>query len=172
MQEHDKLAADEARRIAQYESVKNELHEKVHAEIAHKADRVTPVERGAAEALVDSLKRKAVSEVAATGAEIERGAAVARMSQVTDYLFYVLYGVIGLEIALDAVGARQSVGFKKFVDALSAPFLAPFKGLIPEPSVGRFRFMTSYIAALIVYMLLHLAVNGLYRMFVKRKTVV
>jgi hypothetical protein len=43
---------------------------------------------------------------------------------------------------------------------------------MPDPGVGRFRFMLSYIIALFVYMLVHMAINGLLRIFVHRKTVV
>jgi len=43
---------------------------------------------------------------------------------------------------------------------------------MPDPSVGRFRLMVSYVVALIVYILVHMAVNGLLRIFVHRKTVV
>jgi len=170
MQMRDKLGEDEARRIAQYESVKDDVRGQVHREIARDAN--SDIERGEADSLAHDMKRKAVREVAASEAELERGSAFARASQITDYVFYLIYGVIGLEIALDAVGANPSAGFKRFVDALAAPVLAPFRGLMPTPGVGRFRFMLSFVVALIVYMLLHMAVNGLYRLFVQRKTVV
>ena len=172
MKDEEALAADEARRIAQHESVKGEVSGKVHAEIARKTDARSPADHADAEALADSLKRKAVQEVAATESELERGQAAARASQIVDYLFYIVYGIIGLEIVLDAIGARQSAGFKQFIDSIATPFLAPFKGLMPAPGVGSFRFMLSYIVALVVYMLLHMAVNGMLRLFVHRKTVV
>ena len=172
MKDDEKLAADEARRIAQHESVKGEVRERVHAEIARRTDERSPADQANAEALAESLKRKAVQEVAATESELDRGQAAARASQIVDYLFYIVYGIIGLEIVLDAIGARQSAGFKQFVDAIAAPFLAPFTGLMPTPGVGTFRFMLSYIVALAVYILLHMAVNGLFRLFVHRKTVI
>jgi uncharacterized protein YggT (Ycf19 family) len=172
MKEEEKLAADEAQRIAQHETVKGEVRGKVHADITRQADRHLPAEQRSTEALAASLERKAVHEVATTEAELERGHAVARASQVVDYLFYLVYGVIGLEIVLDAIGARQTAAFKQFVDAIASPLLLPFRGLMPDPSVGRFRLMVSYIVALIVYMLVHAAVNGLLRIFVHRKTVV
>ncbi len=172
MRDEEKLAADEARRIAQHESVKSEVREKVHAEISRKTDARSPADRADAEALAESLKRKAVREVAATESELARGQAAARASQVVDYLFFLVYGVIGLEIVLDAIGARQSAGFKQFIDALATPFLAPFKGLMPTPGVGSFHLMLSYIVALVVYVLLHMAVNGLFRLIVHRKTAV
>ena len=125
-----------------------------------------------AEALAESLKRKAVREVATTEAELDRGQAAARASQIVDYLFYLVYGIIGLEIVLNAIGARQSAGFKQFIDAIATPFLAPFRGLMPTPGVGSFRLMLSYVVALVVYVLLHMAVNGLLRLIVHRKTAV
>jgi uncharacterized protein YggT (Ycf19 family) len=170
MKDDEKLAADEAQRIAQHEAVKGQVRDKVHAEIAREADEVTPADRAKAEALAGTLKQKAVTEVAATETELERGKAVARVSQVVDYVFYVVYGIIALEILLEALGASEGAGFKQFVDAIAAPLLAPFRGLMPDPGVGRFRFMLSYVIALVVYLLLHLAANGLLRLFVHRKT--
>jgi uncharacterized protein YggT (Ycf19 family) len=172
MEKDAKLAADEARRIAQHESVKGEVREKVHDAIAHEAARESTTERANAGRLADSFKERAVREVESTEWELERSKAVARVSQIVDYIFYLVYGVIGLEIVLDLLGARQSAGFKQFIDALSTPFLAPFRGLVLEPGIGRFRFMTSYVVALAVYVLLHMAVNGLLRLFVHRKTAV
>ena len=170
MDEDKALKTDEERRIAQHETVKGEVREKVHAEIARKVDAGTPADQAKAKALAESLRTKAVAEVGATEAELARGKAVARTSQVADYVFYLIYGIIGLEIVLELIGARESAGFKKLVDALSAPLLAPFKGLMPDPGVGSFRLMLSYVVALVVYLLLHLAVNGLLRLFVHRKT--
>jgi len=172
MKTDEKLAADEARRIAQHEAVKGEVRERVHADIARETNHRTSADRATAEQLADSLKRKAVREVATTETELERGQTFARVSQVVDYLFYLAYGIIGLEIVLDLIGARESAGFKQFVEAIAAPILAPFRGLMPTPGVGRFRLMLSYLVALAVYILLHMAVNGALRLFVQRKTVV
>ena len=166
----DKLAIDEEQRIAQHEAVKGEVREKVHAEISRKADEVTPQERATEDALASSLKQKAVREVASTEAELDRDKAIARGSQVLDYVFYVIYGIIALEVFLEAIGASQGAGFKQFIDALSAPLLAPFRTLLPNPAIGRFEFRIAYIVALVVYMLLHMAMNGLLRLFVHHKT--
>lgn len=172
MREQDTLAADEARRMTQHETVKGQVREHVHAEITREADRDSSRERASAERLAESMKQRAVREVETTEFELERGKLIARVSQVADYLFYLIYGVIGLEIMLDALGARPSAGFKRFIDALSAPILAPFHGLMPDPGIGRFRLMISFVVALCVYALLHMAVNGLLRLFVHRKTAV
>jgi len=167
-----KLAADEARRIAQHESVKGDVRERVHHEIAQEADRPSETERATTGRIADSLRQRAVHEVETSEWELERSKTVARVSQVVDYLFYLIYGVIGLEIVLDALGARQSAGIKQALDAIASPFLAPFRGLLFDPGIGRFRFMASYVIALVVYVLLHMAVSGLFRLFVQRKTAV
>ncbi len=172
MTDDEKLRADETRRTAQHESIKGEVRAKVQADISQEANRATPAERSDTAALGDSLRRKAVTEVAASETELDRSMTFARVSQVVDYVFYLIYGIIGLEIVLEALGARDSAGFKRFVDALAAPLLAPFKGLMPDPGVGPFRFMLSYIVALAVFILLHMALNGLLRLFVHRKTAV
>lgn len=172
MKDEEKLAADEARRIAQHEAVKRDVREKVHSEISRTTDEQGPADHADAGALAESLRRKAVHEVAAAESELAHGQAAARASQVVDYLFFIVYGIIGLEIALDAIGARRTAGFKEFIDAIASPLLAPFKGLLPTPGVGPFRFMLSYIVALVVYVLLHMAVNGLFRLIVHRKTAV
>ena len=132
----------------------------------------TPREAAAAEALGRDFKQQAIDEVAETEGEVQRAKGAARISQVVDYIFYVIYGIIGLEIILELLGARESAGFKRFIDALAAPLLAPFEGLMPDPSRGPFRLMLSYIMALVVYLLIHLAITGLLRMMAHRKVAV
>ena len=170
MNDEEKLAADEARKLRQHEEVKGEVREKVHAEISRQADDITPRDSGQAETLASSLKQKAVREVADTEADLSRTRAIARVSQVVDYIFYLIYGIISLEIVLEALGARENAGFKQFIDTLASPLLAPFQGLMPDPGSGNYQFMVSYIVALIVYFLVHLAVKGLLRLFIQRQT--
>ena len=172
MNDEEKLAADEARKLQQHEAVKGEVREKVHAEISRQADDITPRDQGQAEVLASSLKQKAVREVADTESELARTRTIARVSQVIDYVFYLIYGIISLEIVLEALGARENAGFKAFIDTLASPLLAPFEGLMADPGEGNYRFMLSYLFALIVYFLLHLAVKGLLRLFVQRKTTI
>lgn len=169
MDEHDKLALDESRRIAQHETVKSEVRSEIRGEIARSSDRLDKNDQAQAKSVAESLRQKAILEVADTETEIERARSVARISQVVDYLFFLAYGIISLEIVLELAGARNANAFKHFIDRLAAPLLAPFQGLLAEPSRGQFQFRLSYIVALIVYLLLHLAVNGLLRLFVHKK---
>jgi uncharacterized protein YggT (Ycf19 family) len=169
--EPDKLAADEARRVAQHERIKSELEGDVHARIAREA-RASQGDRAEVGAVAQNLKHRAAAEVAESEDELQRARGLARVSQVVDYVFYVLYGRVGLEIVLELFGARQSSGFKRALDTLTAPALLPFKGLMPDPSVGSLQLMVSFIVALGVYMLLHLAINGALRLFVVRKAAI
>src|SRR5262249_22466547 len=122
------------------------------------------------ESVAHDLKQKAVHEVSATETEIQRAREVARVSQVINYLFGLVYGLLGLLIALELIGARESSGFKQFINAVTAPLVAPFKGLMPDPRVGNYQLMLSYIIGLVVYALLHFAVKGLLRVIAERQT--
>jgi uncharacterized protein YggT (Ycf19 family) len=168
----DKLAADEERRIAQQEELKGVVDREIKSEVVRSAVEATPTERKEADALAANFRRKAVADIAQTGAEIERARGVARVSQIIDYIFYLIYGIITLEIVLDLAGAREGNGFRRFIDGLANPLLSPFRGLLEDPSRGQIRLKLSFIFALVVYVLLHMAINGLLRLFAHRKTAV
>jgi uncharacterized protein YggT (Ycf19 family) len=171
MSREQHVSIDEAERIRRHESVKSAVRDKVHADVREQVE-TTPADRANEEAAAEVLKQKAVREIGETEAEIERGRSAARTSQILDYVFYLVYGIIGLAIVLEAIGARESAGFKQFIDALAAPLVAPFRGIMPDPGVGSFRLMLSYMVALAVYLLLHMAINGLLRIMAERKTAV
>jgi uncharacterized protein YggT (Ycf19 family) len=163
-----KVEADEQRRIAQHERVKSELEDDVHARITREAG-ATPSDQAEVASVASSLRHNAAGEVVQSERELGRARKATRASQVVDYAFYLVYGLVGLEIALELLGARQGSGFKQFMDAITWPLLAPFRGLMPTPSVGSSQLMLSYVIALVVYLLLHLAVNGALRMMAERK---
>jgi len=168
----DRIGADEQRRIEQLEQVKRDARDEVHREIKERTDRAEPHDREHVEDVARGIKNRAVREVATSEAELARARTGARVSQVIDYLFFLLYAAIGLEIVLELLGAREGSGFKQFMNAITAPFLAPFKGLMPDPSVGSFQLMLSYIFGLVTYFLLHMAINRGLRLLVSKKTVV
>jgi uncharacterized protein YggT (Ycf19 family) len=172
MSEDEKLAIDESRRVAHHEAMKGAVRGEVHEQIAARADRLDPVESAQADAVADEFRHKAVAEVVETEAEIERARGVARISQVVDYLFYLIYAFIGLMILLDLMGANRGAGFYRFVSGVTTPLLAPFRGLVDDPAAAQMRFRLSYIIALVAYILLHLAINGLLRMIAHRRTAV
>jgi len=166
------LMVDEERRFEQYESAKDAARSEIREQVNWQAEQFNNEERAQAADLGKEFKREALSEVRNTDVEVKRARTTARFSQVIDYLFYVVYGLITLQIIFDLFGARRNNGFRNLIDTLSSPFLAPFRNLFPDPASGQFQFRFSYVAALLIYILLHLAVNGLLRVVAHRKTAI
>jgi len=165
----NKLLQEETQRTANYEAVKSTVKTDVAAEIASRADDVRDDSRLAN--IAGGMREKAVDEVVETHHEVERGRALARVSQVVDYIFCVVYGLLALRLLLALFAARGSAGFVQFIYSVTDPIYAPFRGIVPSPSVeGGYTLALPIIFALIVYGLVHLAINGLLRIFVHRKT--
>src|SRR6185436_4168380 len=168
----DKLAAEEARRAGQHEAVKAQVEGEVHADIAEQAAQA-PRESERVHALAGEFRAKAVDEVVETEREVTRGRTAARVSQVIDYLFFVLYGLLGLRFVLALLAARSGAGFVRFIVAVTDPFYRPFRGIVASPSTdGGHTLLVPLIIAIIVYLLLHLAINGVLRIVAHRKTAV
>jgi uncharacterized protein YggT (Ycf19 family) len=167
----DKLAAEEAQRAADYEAIKSNVKADVAADIYAEAARPVPTQSARVEEVADGLRRTAVTEVVETEREVQRARSVARVSQVVDYIFFLIYGLLTIRLLLELFAARESAGFFKFIKMLTDPFYAPFRGLVPSPSTAEgFTLALPVVVAIVVYMLLHLAINGLLRMFAHRKT--
>lgn len=172
MVEDEKLAIDESQRVARHEAIKDGVRSEVGSEIKRRAEQLDDRERARVASVGEEFKHKALDEVVSTEAEIERARGIARVSQVIDYIFFLVYGIIGLEIILELFGARDGNAFRQLIATLSSPLLKPFKGLFLDPSAGAFQLRLSYIVALIVYLLIHLSINGLLRMLAHRKTAI
>ena len=166
----DKLAADEARRIAQHDALKAGVEGDVNAEIAARADRTTRPEAQRMEQVAGEFRGTAINEVVETEREVERGRGAARISQVVDYIFYVIYAHLAIRFLLALLAARSSAGFVKFIYTISDPFYAPFKGIVAEPTAGGARLALSILLAIVVYAVLHMGINGLLRLIAHRKT--
>jgi hypothetical protein len=129
-----------------------------------KADGATREEQPRAETVADEATGGA-DDVVAAKAERKHVSAVTRVSRAVDYTFYLLYGLIGLEINLELLRTSRWGGLKRFVDAVAIPILGPFHGIVPDFSVGSLQVPLSYILALAAYLMLHLALHGLLRLF-------
>ena len=167
----DKLAVDEAERSANYEAVKSSVKGEVGGEIAADASVPTDGEAAQINEISQHMRQKAVHEVVDTEREVERGRAFARVSQVVDYIFFIIYGLLVIRLLLALFAARSGNDFVQFIRTISDPFYAPFKGIVASPSTPEgYTLAFPIIIALVVYLLLHMAINGLLRMFVHRKT--
>lgn len=170
----EKLALEESRRAQQHVSVKSEIEGKVQSEIAESANRAAPAgESRKIEEVAGQFRAKAVDEVVDTEREVGRARGLARISQVIDYIFFIIYGLFGLRFLLALLAARSSAGFVQFVVALTNPFYAPFRGIVGSPTAeGGHILMMPIVVAFIAYVLLHLAINGLLRLLAHRKTAI
>ena len=169
----DKLAIEEARRAGQHGSVKSQVEGEVQAEIADRAAQAPPAQAEKIDQVAGAFRAKAVDEVVETEREVGRARGVARVSQVIDYLFYVLYALLGLRFLLALLAAKSSAGFVRFIVAVTDPFYEPFRGIVASPRTdGGHTLMLPLVIAFIVYVLLHLGINGLLRLFAHRKTAV
>ncbi len=169
----DKLAIEEARRAGQHGSVKSQVEGEVQAEIAEHASRTPPPENERIGELAGEFRAKAVDEVVETEREVQRARGVARVSQIFDYIFYVIYALLGLRFLLALLAARSSAGFVRFIVAVTNPFYQPFRGIVASPSTDSgHTLMLPLVIAFIVYLLLHLGINGLLRIIAHRKTAI
>ncbi len=96
-----------------------------------------------------------------------------RLHRFVDYLFFLLYGLISLQILLELLGAHEASGFMQFLNKVNYPFLSPFVGMFSDPIFqGHFRLRISYLVALCIYLFLHLAVWGLFHLFEKTRRMI
>ena len=169
----DKLAIEEARRAGQHSSVKSQVEGEVQAEIAESAAAQPAPESGRIDQLAGDFRAKAVDEVVETEREVGRARGVARISQIVDYIVYVIYALLGLRFLLALMAARSEAGFVQFIVAVTNPFYEPFRGIVASPRTdGGHTLMLPLVIAIIVYILLHLAINGVLRIIAHRKTAV
>lgn len=170
--EDRKLAKDEARRAANYESIKDEVKTDVGGEIAAEADRPTESEVSREKDIARGMRTKAIDEVEQTDREVERGRVAARVAQVIDYVFFLIYGFLGIRLLLELLAARDSAEFVQWIKAITGIFYWPFEGIVASPSVEGHTLALPIIVALVSYLLLHFAIIGLLRMLAHRKTAI
>jgi len=168
----DKLALEEARRAAQHEAVKSQVEGEVQAEISDRAARQpAPNESQRITEVAGEFRSKAVDEVIDTEREVQRSRGLARVSQIVDYIFYVIYALLGMRFLLALMAARSTAGFVQFIVAVSNPFYAPFRGIVASPRTDQgHTLLLPVVVAIISYVILHLLIMGLLRMLAHRKT--
>jgi hypothetical protein len=168
----EKLALEEARRAAQHEAVKSQVEGEVQAEITDRAaQQAAPNESHRIQQVAGEFRSKAVDEVIDTEREVQRSRGLARVSQIVDYIFYVIYALLGMRFLLALMAARSTAGFVQFVVAVSNPFYAPFRGIVASPRTDQgHTLLLPVVVALVSYVILHLLILGLFRMLAHRKT--
>lgn len=97
---------------------------------------------------------------------------LARVSQIIDYAFYVVYSLLGIRLVLALIGARSGAGFVRFIEAVTDPFYAMFRGIVASPQAGGFTLALPIVIAMVVYLLLQLGITRLLRLVAHRRTAI
>lgn len=97
---------------------------------------------------------------------------VSRGKQILDYAFWLLYLLLTVRLLLIFVDARTWVGFARFITAVTDPFYAPFRGILPSTEVGDTGMVLAVplLVALVAYALLQLAIHRLLELMAYRRT--
>jgi hypothetical protein len=124
-------------------------------------------------AVADSFRdHTVVEEVVVSERTVRTSRGVARLSQVIDYAFFLLYALLAIRFVLVLAAARSSAGFVQFIVTVSNPFYDPFKGIVENTEASGHTLMLPLLVAIGAYAVLHLAINRLLRLIVVRKTAI
>ncbi len=166
-----KVADDEARQAAQHNAVKSKVESRVNAEISDRASVATPDGRSKVAEVAGQMREKAVAETVRGERTLGQARTAARGSQFLDYAFYVVYTLLAIRFVLALIAAQSANGFVRFINTLSGPFYAPFRGIVPSQSAdGGFTLVVPILIAIVAYVILHVAINAALRMVGQRKT--
>jgi len=167
----DKVAAgNEARHAAEHQVMSTRVERDVNADIAARAGHGTTAEADAMDRVAGRLRGKAIDEAAGTARDVRRARVLARLSQVIDYAFYVVYTLLGIRLVLTLIGARAGSGFVQFIQTVTDPFYSVFRGILASPTAGGFTLALPLVIALVAYGLLQLGITRLLRLIAHRRT--
>ena len=96
-----------------------------------------------------------------------RVAVASRIARVVDYLFGLLYAVLGVRLLLELFNARHGTGFYELIAAITNPFYAPFRGIVATNTVESGHMVWPLVVAILGYMLLHAGIRGLLRLIAR-----
>ncbi|HTR77443.1 MAG TPA: YggT family protein [Gemmatimonadaceae bacterium] len=166
-----RVTEEEARQEAQRSAVKSKVERDVNAKIADQAVDDDPGGRDRIAQVAEQMREGAVTDVARGEREVGRARAAARASQFIDYVFYVMYTLLATRLVLALIGARPGNEFVEFIDWVTGPFYAPFRGIVASPTApGGYTLAIPLLIAMAAYMILHAGINGLFRLAAQRKT--
>lgn len=165
-----KLAADEARRVAHNLAMQTQVEKDVNAGIAQRAEHTTVAEAREMDRVAGDFRGKAIDEVVGKDREVRRARVLARISQIVDYVFFVVYALLGIRLVLGLIAARSGSGFVRAIKFVTDPVYAMFSGIVSSPTMGGYTLLLPIVIAIGFYVLLHLGVTRLLRLIAHRKT--
>lgn len=146
--------------------------DEVEADVAARAAVASPAEPARIEKVADKLREHALDDVRRTDRDQRAALIAARMAQVVDYVFCLVYGLLGVRFLLALVGARAGAGFTRFIHTITDPVYAPFRNIVDHVRFGDGRVELSLAIAFVAYGVLHLAIRGVLKMIATRRTTV
>ena len=171
--EYDRVAAAEARHAAMNGSTRSRVEREVNAEIADRAEQMTRAEAERIERHAEELRGKAIRELVGTERAVRRARRLARLSQYIDYVFALLYSLLGIRLALAVIAANGNAGFVRLVREITDPFYSLFRGIVASPVAADGGTLAwPIVIAMVAYMLLHVAIKGFLHLVAHRRTAV
>jgi uncharacterized protein YggT (Ycf19 family) len=146
--------------------------DEVEADVAAHAAVPAPGEPERIDAVAGKLRDHALDDVARTDRDMAAGRVAGRAAQVVDYVFCLIYALLGVRFVLGLVAARPGAGFTRFVTAVTDPVYAPFRNIVDTLRMGDGRVVLSLAIAFIAYGVLHLAIRGVLKIAANRRTTV
>lgn len=86
-----------------------------------------------------------------------------RAVQVVWFVITLICSLIAFRFALKILGASPQAEFVSFIYGVTAPLVAPFRGIFPDTGQGFFIFEPASLVAIVVYLLLGWALVALVR---------
>jgi uncharacterized protein YggT (Ycf19 family) len=116
--------------------------------------------------ITDEIRARALREVETADRAAARARAAGRVALLFDFLFFLVYAVLGTRVVLTLIGARQDAPFAQWIWRVSEPLYLPFRGLLPNVTTeSGFTIALPVLAALLAYALLHAGIRRLLRVF-------
>jgi YggT family protein len=85
-------------------------------------------------------------------AAANQNSAIARLVNITYFLFGILEALLAVRVLLHLVGANANNGFASFIYGISGPFIGPFVSLLKNPVLSTTAVLEiTTIIAMIIY---------------------
>jgi hypothetical protein len=166
-----RIPSDEDRLVAEHDLTKAAVERDIHSEVALKAEQDAHRDTKTIDTLAKDVKDKAVVEVMDAESIALRRKRLARTVQIIDFLFGVVYVLLGTRLLLGMMAANSESGFVQLIRTLTDPFYSMFKGIVASPKVeGGYTFALPILVAIGAYALLHWLVRSIAKLAAYRRS--
>jgi uncharacterized protein YggT (Ycf19 family) len=165
-----KPSYEEQRRAQRRDPSKPRLEHQVRSELGSLADRPVNADAIGKEHGKPHIRQN-VRDLAEDHPELHQARDARLVSQVADFLFAVVYALLGLRIVLVLAGAAPDGSLMQWISAVTDPLYAPFQSILPSAAMdGGYTFALSLAFTMAMYGVLHALVASLIRMVASPRT--